>query len=95
MDTTGVKIKQILHEKKLTQAQMASMLDTSRTNVANAAGDFSKPNWEFLKNLNLKLDVNLNWLIADNGSMFVSKPNEALKEELRQEFEELLRKKGL
>lgn len=68
---------------------------SSRTNVANAAGGFSKPNWDFLKNLNIKLGVNLNWLIADVGDMFNHTPNEALKEELRKEFEELLKAKGL
>lgn len=95
MDTTGAKIKKILHDKNLTQAQLASLLQTSRTNVANAAGDFAKPNWDFLTKLNKVLNVNLNWLIADNGNMYISTPSEALKEELRAEFEELLRKKGL
>lgn len=95
MDKTAEKIKQIMHEKKLTQAQLANIVSTSRTNVANAAGGFSKPNWDFLSKLHTELNVNLNWLIADRGSMFIAPPNEALKDELRQEFEELLKKCGL
>lgn len=70
MDKSGEKIKQILYEKKLTQAQLANICQTSRTNVANAAGGFSKPNWDFLKSLNKNLDVNLNWFIADDGQAY-------------------------
>lgn len=95
MDKTAEKIKLILHDKKLTQSQLADILSTSRTNVANAAGGFSKPNWEFLTKLHTELNVNLNWLIADTGSMYNQTPNEALKEELRKEFEELMKSKGL
>lgn len=95
MNTTGEKIKEILYAKRLTQGDLAKIGGTTRQNVANYVSNLSKPNWDFLTNINTQLDVNLNWFIADNGCMFNAKPNEALKEELRQEFEKLMKSKGL
>ena len=95
MNTTGEKIKEILYAKRLTQGDLAKIGGTTRQNVANYVSNLSKPNWEFLANINTQLDVNLNWFIADNGCMFNATPNEALKEELRQEFEKLMKSKGL
>lgn len=95
MNNTGEKIKEILYAKRLTQGDLAKIGGTSRQNVANYVSNLSKPNWEFLASLNTQLDINLNWFIADNGSMFITTPNEALKEELRREFEELMKSKGL
>ena len=84
-----------MHEKRLTQADLARIGNTTRQNVANYINNLSKPNYEFLVKLNTELDINLNWFIADTGNMYISTPSEALKEELRAEFEELLRKRGL
>ena len=95
MNTTGEKLKKILSDKNLTQADLSSLTGISRQTMSSIISNASKPNWEFLTILNTQLNVNLNWLIADNGKMYVSTPNEALKAELRQEFEELLRKRGL
>lgn len=95
MNTTGEKLKIILKDKNLTQADLSNIVGISRQTMSSIMNNVSKPNWEFLTVLNTQLKVNLNWLIADNGNMYVSTPNEALKNELRKEFEELLRKKGL
>ena len=95
MNTTGEKLKKILSDKNLTQADLSNITGISRQTMSSIINNASKPNWEFLSILNTKLNVNLNWLIADTGNMYISTPNEALKNELRQEFEELLRKKGL
>lgn len=86
MDKTGEKIKQILYDKKLTQAQLATICQTSRTNVANAAGGFSRPNWDFLKSLNKNLDVNLNWLIADDGNVYKSSNTLSLGDRIEIEY---------
>lgn len=95
MNTTGEKLKKILQDKNLTQADLSNIVGISRQTMSSIMNNASKPNWEFLTVLNTKLNVNLNWLIADTGKMYVSTPNEALKNELRKEFEELLRRKGL
>lgn len=95
METTGNKLKKILLDKSLTQADLSNMTGVSRQTISSIMNNTSKPNWDFLTILNKQLSVNLNWLIADNGNMYISTPSEALKEELRAEFEELLRKKGL
>ena len=92
---TGDKIKKILTDKNLTQADLSNLTNVSRQTMSSIINNASKPNWEFLTILNKELNVNLNWLIADTGKMYVSIPNEALKQELYKEFEDLLRKKGL
>ena len=95
MNTTGEKLKKILEDKNLTQSDLSGIVGVSRQTMSSIISNASKPNWDFLTKLNTELNVNLNWLIADTGKMYVSTPNEALKDELRKEFEELLRKRGL
>lgn len=81
MYTTGEKIKQILHTKQLTQTELAKIVGTTRQNVANTVGNYSKPNWEFLSKLSSELNVNLNWLIADIGEPFNIPPFEDVQDE--------------
>lgn len=95
MSTIAEKFKIIRDEKRLTQQALADMLSVKKQNISNIESGHQNPSAELLKKLVDKLNVNLNWLIADRGSMFIAPPNEALKDELRQEFEELLRKRGL
>ena len=82
-------------EKRLTQQALADLLNVKKQNVSNIENGHQNPTAELMKKLVEKLSVNLNWLIADFGNMFIATPNEALKNELRAEFEELLKKKGL
>lgn len=95
MNTTGKNLKEILHDKRLSQAQFAEICGTTRQNIANYINDLSKPNYDVLYKLYKNLNINLNWFITGEGNMYNQLPNEALKDELRKEFEELLRKRGL
>ena len=95
MDTIGERLKLIIDSKHLSQGKFGDMIQTPRQLVSNYVNNLSKPNFEFLTKLHDKLGVDLNWFITGSGNMFITTPNEALKDELRQEFEELLRKRGL
>lgn len=95
MNTIAEKFKQIREVKRLTQQGLADILYVKKQNVSNIENGHQNPSIELMIKLLDILNINLNWLIADKGAMFLETPNEAIKNELRMEFEELLRKKGL
>jgi len=95
MNSVAEKFRIIRKDKNLTQQALADILNVKKQNVSNVENGHQKPTFELMKKLIDSLNINTNWLIADVGSMYNQTPNEALKEELRQEFEELLKSKGL
>ena len=95
MDTIGKRLKFIIEQRNQSQGEFAKFLDLPRQIISNYVNDLSKPNYDVLFKLYKDLNINLNWFITGEGSMFNQTPNEALKEELRKEFEELLKSKGL
>lgn len=95
MSTIAEKFKILRDEKRLTQQALADLLCVKKQNISNIESGHQNPTAELMRKLLEQLNVNLNWLIADVGSMFNQTPNEALKDELRKEFEELLKSKGL
>ena len=95
MSTVSEKFKHLRQEKKLTQQGLADLLNVKKQNISNIENGHQKPTFELMKKLIEQLNINTNWLIANVGNMFNATPNEALKEELRQEFEKLMKSKGL
>lgn len=95
MDTIGKRLKFIIEQRNQSQGEFAKILNLPRQIISNYVNDLSKPNYDVLFKLYKDLNINLNWFITGEGSMFNQTPNEALKEELRKEFEELLKSKGL
>lgn len=95
MDTIGTKIKFIRQEKRLTQDGLGKELGFSKQIVSNYENDLSKPSYDFLYQLNQTYNVNLNWLIADNGQPFNPPKFEDVQDELEQKVEQLLKKHNL
>lgn len=95
MKTPAEKFRTIREDKKLTQQALADVLCVKKQNISNIESGHQNPTFDLMKKLIEELNINANWLIADVGSMYNQTPNEALKEELRQEFENLLKSKGL
>lgn len=95
MSNVSEKFKEIRQQNKLTQQNLADILSVKKQNISNIEGGLQNPSFELMKKLIENLNVNANWLIANVGGMYNQTPNEALKEELRKEFEELLKSKGL
>ena len=88
MDTLGKRLKFIIDTKHQTQGEFGKFLNIPRQIISNYVNDLSKPNYDVLYKLYKELNINLNWFITGEGIMYNQTPNEALKEELRKEFEE-------
>lgn len=73
MDTTAEKIKKILEFKKKSQADISRLVGISTQTMSSIMNGKSKPNWDFLTVVNKELDVNLNWLIANDGEPYKTK----------------------
>lgn len=95
MDNTGEKIKLILETKRRNQAEMSRIAGISTQTMSSIINGKSKPNWEFLAKLNQELDVNLNWLIADDGEPFKTAQFEQVKNDFTQRVREILKQEGL
>lgn len=95
MSTMAEKFKLIRQDKNLTQQALADLLTVKKQNISNVENGHQNPSCELMKKMIDVLNINTNWLIAENGAMYIQTPNEALKEELRREFEQLLKTKGL
>lgn len=95
MDTVGDRLKFIIESRHMSQGKFADFMGCPRQLISNYANNLSKPNWDFLTKLHNELKINLNWFITGFGEKINQTPNEALKEELRRDFEKLLASKGL
>lgn len=95
MDTIGKRLKNLIELRHQTQGEFAKFMEMPRQVISNYVNDLSKPSYDMLYKLYKDLNINLNWFITGEGIMYNQTPNEALKDELRKEFEELLRKRGL
>jgi len=92
----GQKLHQIRKNLNLSQEEMAQKTNTSyRAYTSYERGD-RKPSFEFLEQLALNFEVNLNWLIANNGNPFLGNRNTlSLKEEILNDVKDMLIKEGV
>lgn len=94
----GKKLREIRTKLKLSQEEISTETKTTyRAYTSYERGD-RKPSFEFLEQLALKFNVNLNWLIANKGAPFeeASAPLfEEFKKEVLDEVKEVLKQKGL
>lgn len=88
-------LKKLRFELKLSARELAEKLGVSTGSIQNYEVSKREPNYNFMLLLCELLNVNLNWFVTGKGDMFIGTQNEALKQELFKEFEELLKKKGL
>lgn len=96
MDSLGTKIKYIREQLgRLTQEELGEKLGISKQNVSNYENNLAKPNIEFLSKLNTELNVNLNWLIADNGQPFNPPPFADVEDEFIAKVRKILHDEGL
>ena len=67
---------------------------TTRAYVNYERGE-RKPPYDILIKLSNDFNINLNWLIADNGEMFNTQQPSATDEELEQKVVEVMKKYGV
>ena len=93
----GGKLHEIRKKLNLSQEEIAAQTNTSyRAYTSYERGD-RKPSFEFLENLVIKFNVNLNWLIANTGEPFETKQElrQDFKNEILSEVKEMLIKEGV
>lgn len=77
----------------LAQSEFALKLSMSTRAYMNYERGERKPPYEMLIKLVNEFNVNLNWLIADKGSMFNQSKYEDIKIEILSEVEKMLNEK--
>lgn len=88
----GQKIKEIRIHYKLSPADFAKKLGFSERACSSYEYDERKPPYEFYFNMHTVYNVNLNWLIANQGDKFILPKYEDIEEDLTQKVESILRK---
>ena len=77
--STGERLKTFLKTKRIKQTALAEVIGTSRSYISLLTKDKSKPSGNFLNSLTEKYpELNINWLLTGNGSMFLQKENAEL-----------------
>lgn len=97
MENIGTRIKNVRKILNLSQAELACQLGITKQAISNIENSKCAPNVALLGKLLIDYNVNLNYIIAEKGSMFVSDDNnlKSLKESLMEEVEQLLSARGL
>lgn len=95
METLGQKIKKIRMYYKETPENFARKLGVSPRTYSSYEYDERKPPVEFYFNMHTVYDVNLNWLIANDGDMLIMPEYEKIEDSLTLRVENILRKNGL
>ena len=94
------RLHKIRKKLRLSQEEIADETSiTYRAYTSYERGD-RKPSFEFLVKLVEKYNVNLNWLIAGKGEMFLSNQNfaseyESVKNDILKEVRKMFKEKGL
>ena len=95
MSTQGIRIKKIRQALSLSQEEFGSFFEITKQYVSLLEKDKTFLNNEKLTILVEKFNVNLNWLIAGKGEMFITQTLPVDKAQLFAEFEEFLKNKNL
>lgn len=93
------KLKEIRKTLKLSQEEMAIQTGTSYRAYSSYERGDRKPSFEFLEQLVLQFDVNLNSLIANKGDLFILSESRSqtfkIKNEILDEVRKMLIDEGL
>jgi len=83
MNTQGKRFKQLRQNLSKNQEELANVLGIARTSISkleNESGYFEMETYPKLVNI---LDINLNWLIAGKGEMFIKENAASDSDDLR------------
>jgi len=78
----GKKLKEIRKHLSQTQEGMAELLKISARTYSSYERDENNPSYSMLVTLCQEFNVNLNWLIADYGKMFITRPFKDIDEDV-------------
>lgn len=96
MDKLNSRIKILRKQLGLSQEEFAAKLGVTKQAISNMENAKSSPSPLVLFKMHKELEVNLNYVIAGDGDIFLSeKNNKVLKETLLKEFELMLKSRGI
>ena len=96
MDKLHSRIKILRKQLGLSQEEFAAKLGVTKQAISNMENAKSSPSPLVLFKMHKELEVNLNYVIAGDGDIFLSeKNNKVLKETLLKEFELMLKSRGI
>lgn len=89
------KIKIIRKKLDISVAKMAKLLDMSASTLTNYERGDRTPSIDFLSQMSIKLNVNANWFVSNQGEMFNPPKFEDVQDELEQKVIGILKKNGV
>lgn len=98
LSTYSENLKKIREELNLSAQKMADKLGVSQGSIAQYESAKREPNFNFILQLNIVLNVNLNWFCTGEGNMFNSAPENVssdFKDEIVKTVEEYLKTRGI
>lgn len=97
METFGARFKKVRQLKDLKQEEIANILGLTKQSISNIENDKTFVSKDVLCKLIIDLNVNLNYLVAGKGLMFLSDTeiSTTSKTEIAQEVEKILKDKGI
>lgn len=97
METFGARFKKVRQLKGLKQEEIANILGLTKQSISNIENDKTFVSKDVLCKLIIDLNVNLNYLVAGKGLMFLSDTeiSTTSKTEIAQEVEKILKDKGI
>lgn len=91
----GERIKKIRQNLNLSQEDFGKLFEIQKQMVSSLENNKIKLNNEKLEKLLLTYNVNINWLLAEIGDMFIQKQPANLKDEIKQAVKEMIANKEL
>ncbi len=88
-------LKMVRQALDLSVAKMAKQLDMSASTLTSYERGERTPSVEFLTRLYKVFNINTNWFVSGDGTMFNAQQFDAVKPELRSEVLQILKEQGL
>jgi len=95
MFTIGQRIKRVRQELKLSQEQFGEIFNAGKSYISAVENDKSKLSVENLVKLLVNYNVNINYVLAEKGDIFIAPEFEDVKLEVLDEIDRILIKYGI
>lgn len=96
MKRLNERIRILRKQLGMSQEEFAAKLGITKQAVSNMETHKSAPSPAVLYKMHTEFDINLNYIIAGTGDIFITeKGNNALKASLLKEFEHMLKSRGI
>ena len=89
--TYSENLKKIREELSLSAQKLADKLGVSQGSITQYELAKREPNYNFILQLNIKLNINLNWFCTGEGEMFIKQQPANLKDEIKQAVREMIK----